>query len=126
MIEEYFRSIDALLAESPIVREYDIRFDKRGLNKGYIRCAATMQDDSLLHFREFISFAAENVDRMAYTYHYQRADGALVFRYDNAPHYPGLPNAPHHRHDHKERVAGIQPPDLALVLDEITVRVKME
>ena len=126
MIEEYFRSIDALLAESPIVREYDIRFDKRGLNKGYIRCVATMQDDSLLHFREFISFAAENVDRMGYTYDYQRADGTLVFRYDNAPHYPDLPNAPHHRHDNGERVTGIQPPDLAMVLDEITMLVNME
>lgn len=26
------------------------------------------------------------------------ADGALIFRYDNVPHYPGIPTFPHHKH----------------------------
>ena len=37
MIDDYFRAIDTLLASSPIVREYDVHFDKRRLSKGYLR-----------------------------------------------------------------------------------------
>ena len=55
-----------------------------------------------------------------HSFHYQRADGAQVFRYDNTDHYPELPTAPHHKH----LAEGVPPqpttpPDLALVLKEI-------
>jgi hypothetical protein len=54
-----------------------------------------------------------------YTYHYQRADGTLVFRYDNAPHYPDLPSAPHHKHIGKNDILAAEMPDLFQVLKEI-------
>jgi hypothetical protein len=118
VIDDYFRAIDALLAESPIVREYAVYFDKRSLSRGYMRGDVTFQDDSRLHIREFVSIGTE-VERMVYAYHYQRPDATLVFRYDNTPHYPDLPHAPHHRHDQSGAVIGIQPPDLKSVLQEI-------
>ena len=117
MIEAYFRSVDALLADSSIVREYNVHFDKRSLTQGYLRGDVIFRDESLLHFREFVSLGLE-VDRIVYSYHYQRTDNSLVFRYDNTPHYPDLPNAPHHRHDDAGDVAGIlaKLPDLDAVL----------
>ncbi|MGH2522739.1 MAG: toxin-antitoxin system TumE family protein [Anaerolineales bacterium] len=73
----------------------------------------------LLHFRE-LADTETTVQRIAYVYHYQRADGALVFRYDNSTHYPSLPNAPHHKHDGDENtVVPANAPDLAAVLKEI-------
>lgn len=125
MIDEYFQAIDALLATSPIVREYDVHFDKRSLSRGYLRGDVLFQDDSLLHVREFVSMGAET-ERMVYTYHYQRADGRLVFRYDNTPHYPDLPHAPHHRHDTSGEVNGVQPPDLESVLQEIELLIETD
>mgnify|MGYP000924442010 CR=1 FL=1 len=125
MIDEYFQAIDALLATSPIVREYDVHFDKRSLSRGYLRGDVLFQDDSLLHVREFVSIGAET-ERMVYTYHYQRADGTLVFRYDNTPHYPGLPHAPHHRHDESGEVSGVGPPDLESVLQEIELLIETD
>jgi len=53
-----------------------------------------------------------------YTYHYQRADGTLVFRYDNVPHHPEIVTFPHHKHV-GETIAAARPPDLSEVLREI-------
>jgi len=35
---------------------------------------------------------------LRYRFHFADADGELIFRYDNAPHYPGLPRFPMHKH----------------------------
>jgi len=125
VIEAYFRSVDALLAALQIAREYDVHFDKRSLTKGYLRGDIVFQDESRLHFREFVSIKV-GVERMVYAYHYQLPDKTLVFRYDNTPHYPGLPYAPHHRHDRAGNVIGVPPPDLETVLQEIELLVEMD
>ena len=124
MIDAYFRAVDALLATSLMVREYDVHFDKRSLSKGYLRGDVIFQDDSRLHFREFVSIGAE-VERLVYAYHYQRADDTLAFRYDNTPHYPDLPHTPHHRHSQSE-VLGVRPPDLEFVLQEIELLIETD
>lgn len=53
-----------------------------------------------------------------YAYHYQRADGTLVFRYDNVPHHPEIVTFPHHKHV-RETITAARPPDLSEVLREI-------
>jgi len=55
--------------------------------------------------------------KIRYNYHYQHADSTLVFRYDNAPHYPDLPGFPEHKHD-GEQVLSAPAPDLSQVLRE--------
>ena len=78
-------------------------------------------DGSLLIVEEALKAVRKSAFvKIRYRYHYQRADGTLVFRYDNAPHHPGLPNFPHHKHI-GERVEPAQPPDLSEVLKEIDV-----
>ncbi len=57
--------------------------------------------------------------KKSYSYHYQNTDEALVFRYDNAPHYPDLNTAPHHKHLGEKDVISASPPDLEEVLREI-------
>lgn len=59
-----------------------------------------------------------DVRRIAYKFHYQRADGTMIFRYDNAPHYPGVPTFPHHKHV-GDSVVAAEEPDLSDVLREI-------
>jgi hypothetical protein len=53
-----------------------------------------------------------------YRYHYQRADGTLVVRYDNAPHHPDLLGFPNHKHT-PTGTEPAEPPDLSEVLKEI-------
>lgn len=56
--------------------------------------SVTFNDYSALYIRDYLF---ENGDEK-YAYHYQRADGILIFRYDNEPHWPNLPSFPHHKH----------------------------
>ena len=57
-------------------------------------------------------------NRVAYKFHYQDQDGVLIFRYDNAPHYPHLATFPDHKHV-GDTVVETEPPDLNDVLTEI-------
>jgi len=56
--------------------------------------------------------------RVEYSFHYQSADGSLIFRYDNSPHFPDLPTFPAHKHT-PDGVTEAPVPDLADVLREI-------
>ena len=47
------------------------------------------------------------------------ADGTLVFRYDDADHFPQLQSAPHHKHIGEDDVIAANAPDLQSVLKEI-------
>jgi hypothetical protein len=115
--DAYFRRLQTLLKTSPFVAEPHIQFDDRG-EVWFIRADIYFIDASLLHFRELFVGKGRRI-KQAYTYHYQRADGTLVFRYDNSPHFPDLPTAPHHKHLPGDKVVASQPPTLAGILREI-------
>jgi hypothetical protein len=36
---------------------------------------------------------------VTYSYHWADPQGNLIRRWDNTPHFPGLPGFPHHIHD---------------------------
>jgi len=104
------------------VRSHDLAFDKRGPYAGYVRGDVFFGDDSHLHFREFVS-TQTGVNRFTYVYHYQAADGSLIFRYDNTPHFPTLSSYPHHKHlSDGSSVVACAAPTLAKVLTEIEDR----
>ena len=119
MIDTYFRSILSALKASPVVQSHDITFDKRGPSAGYVRGTIFFADEGQLHFREFVNTQA-GIERFTYVYHCQAADGSLMFRYDNTPHFPGLSSFPHHKHlSDGASVVACAAPTLAQVLAEI-------
>ena len=119
MIEAYFRQIEALITSSGIITSSTITYDKRSSYVGFIRGSTYFLDGSELHFREFVNIQ-RHVERYMYVYHYQRADGTLIFRYDNTRHFPDLPNFPHHKHEEDETsVVPTTEPDLQTILKEI-------
>ena len=121
MIEAYLQSLLDAVAASPIVRASNITLDKRTLQVGFIRGDLYFADGSRLHFRELVEVQVQVVRRM-YSYHYQDAEAALIFRYDDTPHHPSLSNFPHHKHAGSETdVIPATPPDLPTVLGEIEV-----
>lgn len=114
---EYFERVQALLTASPFVHEPLLSFDDRK-DAWFIRGDIYFIDNSRLHFRElFVSQG--NPVKIAYSYHYQRAAETMIFRYDNAPHYPHLPTAPHHKHVSDDRVIAATMPEFEAVLREI-------
>ena len=120
MIEDYYQSLLETIATSPLVRSSEVALDKRTSQVGLIRGDLFFANDSRLHFRELVELQADIVVRRMYSYHYQASDQSLIFRYDDTPHFPDLPNFPHHKHiDRSEQVVSATPPNLTAVLREI-------
>lgn len=119
MIETYFQELLDAIAASPIVRLHDVTLDKRTPRAGLIRGELYFADGSRLHFRELVQIQT-GILRLRYSYHYQRANDALIFRYDDTPHHPDLPNSPHHKHLGSEtNIVSADAPDLLAVLREV-------
>jgi len=126
MIDAYFDEIREIIAASSVVHSSNIAFDRRGDQVGYLRGDLFFRDDSHLHFREFIQTSEGALPRRyRYAYHYQSADKVLIFRYDNSPHFPDLPSAPHHKHTASSVISATSP-DLASVLKEIESLIAVE
>lgn len=118
-IERYFQALQKVIAASSIVAISDISFEKRSDHVGFVRGNLTFVNGSQLHLRELVD-VRQIVTRSMYVYHYQRADGSFVFRYDNARHFHQLPNFPHHRHaGDEDNVAASHAPTLAEILTEV-------
>ena len=119
---DYLEWVNKLLFGSPFVNEVKKQHEDRD-EVWFLRVNVYFIDNSLLHFRELF-VGREHPIKKTYTYHYQRADGTIVFRYDNAPHFPELPTAPHHKHLGENNVIAANAPDLQSVLKEIEALIK--
>ena len=119
---DYLASVDKTLRGSPFVNDFQTQHEDRG-EAWFLRVNVYFIDNSFLHFRELF-VGQENPFKKTYTYHYQRADGAIIFRYDNAPHFPHLSTAPHHKHIGENDVVAANAPDLESVLKEIETLIK--
>ena len=107
--------IDTLLASGQ-ARVVNLQIDQRSMLRGFISGILAFEDDSELHFREFVDLT-QSEPRLMYAYHYQDSKKALVFRYDNAAHRPLLPLA-EHKHT-PSAVSSIPAPTFIKVIDEI-------
>jgi hypothetical protein len=120
MIEEYFESVRALFQSVALSQSPEVEYDYRDRETGFLKGDLVFKDGSRLHFREFVQAkTGQPVQRYKYAFQYMRADGALIFRYDDAKHFPHLPTAPHHKHVGEDEVIAADAPDLRSVLKEI-------
>jgi hypothetical protein len=116
---EYARGIEDVLDATVATGEavlVSIQIDQRSSLRGFIAGLLQFNDDSELHFREFVD-ASLPEPRLMYAYHYQDVNKVLIFRYDNAAHRPRLPQV-----EHKHTPAGVEvspAPTLAQVVNEI-------
>jgi hypothetical protein len=63
----------------------------------------------LLELNEAVIVEADKLISLDYRYHCQDAQNCLLFRYDNAPHFPDLASFPHHKHLPADTVASDKP-----------------
>ena len=119
---DYLEWVDKVLFGSPFINEVKTHHEDRG-EVWFLRVDVYFIDNSRLHFRE-LWVGQEHSVKKTYTYHYQREDETIVFRYDNAPHFPHLPTAPHHKHVGENDVVAANAPDLESVLKEIEALIK--
>ena len=105
------------LETSPVVREFEVAEFREWASGYYYRVDVTLRDGSLLHAREFF-----NPEERHYSFHWQTAAGALIVRWDDAPHHRGLETFPYHVHE-GDTVKMSLPVSLREVLTEIEKRI---
>jgi hypothetical protein len=97
LIEEYFVLIDQWMTQTRYIVNISLVKEKRSRHIGFITGAIEFADGSSLHVMEFVE-VKDFIDRYKYRYHYQDRQQERLFRYDMAPHFPGLATSPHHKH----------------------------
>jgi hypothetical protein len=128
MLDNYLKQLDDFIlaadeiVEFEIVRRtvWDTDFEKIGI----YRYRLHLSDDSLLELTERLVEETGNLVRTKYRYHWQSREGALIKRWDNAKHHPGIDTFPNHIHigtdenvsSHLE-VSGLE--ILRMVIDEV-------
>jgi hypothetical protein len=60
---------------------------------------------------------------LSYRYHYQEANGGIVFRYDNTPHHPEVSTHPEHKHE-PNAVVSAERPDIEVIIEEVRRYIK--
>lgn len=126
LIETYFKQIQQTIESQAIVQTFNLTFDKRGTNTGFVRGEVFFIDGSVLHVREFVDVEL-TLDRLMYVYHYVDASQKLIFRYDDTGHHKdlALPTFPHHKHIGSENnITHSHAPDLTDVLTEIMGKIE--
>ncbi len=121
-LHQYFARLeDTILSKTEIeVQQMLIRKDEPDQNHGQFLAQLSFYDASLLEAAETVRLEDGDIIKDRYSYHYQKSNGDLVFRYDNAPHHPEIETFPHHKHvESDDNVIASQPPDVSEVLVEI-------
>ena len=82
----------------PLSRHVLTEYAETGYGVAQYRVRVTLLDGSLIHCVEQARGLAGRVHTEKYSFHWQTAEGALICRWDNAPHHRELPGFPHHLH----------------------------
>jgi hypothetical protein len=98
IIEAYFDAIELRLIQTPIVIAYQIISRAVSVSDGKLRVRAVLIDGGLAELFEYVHESEGQIRLSKYSFHWQDKQGRLKCRWDNAPHYPNLSNAPHHIH----------------------------
>jgi hypothetical protein len=120
-ITEYLDSVKERLLTDENVSTFRITRERDTLTDGYMRARVTLADGSQLEFSEYVQLVSDDqITVVTYSYHWSDAQGNLIRRWDNTPHFPDLANFPHHVHDGPSgSVRPGQPTSILTVLDEI-------
>ena len=120
ILHNYLARIEATIYSRQDITVRDLRVEPVSAIAAYIEDRLIFYDGSFLEIEEVLCLSDRRIEKVRYSYHYQKGD-RLIFRYDNAPHHPELLTFPHHKHvgDHVEPC---QEPDLHDVLREIDAK----
>lgn len=102
MINNYIEDLDAFISASPAISEISIiRRDIRDTGLEIIalyRYQLKFKDGSMMDITERLVEERNHLNITKYRYHWQSSNGALIKRWDNAPHHSELDTFPDHIH----------------------------
>ena len=120
-IPECFEELVEFALLHPAVEALHIRGRAIFATKGYVRLRMNLRAQELVEVFVYLVVEEEEVYLKDYSVHWQRADGSLMQRWDNAPHHPELENFPYHTHrseDVVEATPSLQWEDILRLLKE--------
>ena len=86
--------LSTLLQFADCISSFKILMQETRSDLSKTKISVAFIDGSIIFLREII---IQNVSS-DYAYHWQKADGSLIVRWDNAAHYPAISTYPHHKH----------------------------
>jgi Family of unknown function (DUF6516) len=117
-IEEYFTHVYQLVQGLADVHAERYEEQMLSVTRGNLRIRLRFSDQALLEMSEAVVLMAGELRWLSYRYHYQDSSGAMLFRYDNAPHHPEIPTHPDHKHT-RDRIVVSSHPSIEQVLQEV-------
>lgn len=113
-------NVQAALANAQVIVAVSLLHESAVGDVGYFRVRAYFVDGSEAKFMERFRHRADTTVIEKYSFHWQRADGSLIRRWDNAPHHPEITSFPNHIHDGDENhVLAHEAVDVFRVLENI-------
>jgi len=82
-----------------------------------LRIRLRFEQGHVLEINEAVVVVEDSLVPLDYRYHCQVTHNHVILRYDSTPHFPGLPNFPHHNH-RSDDVIGCEKPDIEQVVRE--------
>ena len=79
---------------SDIIVSYNVFEYKRYGSAVSLVAKVEFKNNSLLYVKDYLFLDGKR----KYSYHWQDADGSLITRWDNSPHYREVASFPHHKH----------------------------
>lgn len=97
VISDYILKLKNTIEKLPGVLSDKVIIDNRGDVVLFLKGEIVFTDQSELHFKEYFT-AVPELEKLAYSYHYQDKEKEIIFRYDNAEHHQEVETFPHHKH----------------------------
>ena len=95
----YLEAIKLKIATSARVKQVDIVQERISGDQGYFRARLVLANDDFLEVSEFFESEQGKVQTVEYRHQWMDSSRQILRkRWDNARHYSGLPNFPHHVH----------------------------
>ncbi|MEW6662540.1 MAG: toxin-antitoxin system TumE family protein [Bacillota bacterium] len=97
--EQYFLQLRLIIVTLDIVQEFEVRDEFISEDVGYMRLRLNLVNGDIAEMFEYVVRENGRLKTINYSFHLQNAKGALLKRWDNAPHHRSVSNFPHHCHD---------------------------
>ncbi len=117
-INNHFARIEEKLNTFPLTVSSGSEIERIDIDKGYMKSKTIFTDGSELHLFQFVEIKNKGPKIKKYRYHYQKKDGKLIRRWDNAKHHPDIDTFPDHVHV-GEKIKNSSRPDIEDLLTEI-------
>ena len=119
-ISGYFSLLCDATDENEWTASQNITFRQIADKEAYIRGKIHLHGGFVLHVSEYVILEnRDTVRRPKYRYQLQDISGVLIARWDNAPHHPGVPTHPFHKHCKDGQIVSSPEMNIRKVLAEL-------